>query len=117
MRITSHKKGPWDCIDDAFSPMFNEHITIHVKDGYDYSILVSVFDDITDDVLLEEHNMNSKCESIQLVFKDCDWNMISKVARGDVIERPEFNGRKYSVSEVVHDPNIGNLIKARTLKK
>lgn len=97
--------------------MFNEHITIHVKDGYDYSILVSVFDDITDDVLLEEHNMNSKCESIQLVFKDCDWNMISKVSRGDVIERPEFNGRKYSVSEVVHDPNIGNLIKARTLKK
>lgn len=59
--------------------MFNEHITIHVKDGYDYSILVSVFDDITDDVLLEEHNMNSKCECIQLVFKDCDWNMISKV--------------------------------------
>ena len=61
--------------------------------------------------------MISKCESIQLVFKDCDWNTISKVSRGDVIERPEFNGRKYSVSEVVHDPNIGSLIKARSLKK
>lgn len=117
MRITSHKKGPWDGIDDAFSPMFNEHITIHTKDGYDYSILVSVFDDITDDVLLDEHSMNSKCESIQLVFKDCDWNMISKVVRGDVLERPEFNGRKYSITEVKHDPNIGNLIRARSLKK
>lgn len=117
--ITSHKKNPWDCIDNAFSPMFNEHITINVKDGFKYSILVSVFYDITDDVVLEEYNMNSNGESIQFIFKDSDWNNVSNVSRGDVIERPELNGKvkKYSVTEVIHDSNIGNIIKARSLKK
>lgn len=117
MVITTHRKCPWDCIDNAFTPMFNEHITIHAKDGFDYSISVSVFQDMTDDVLLEEHNMNSKCESLQFIFKDCDWNNVSKVSRGDLIERNEFNGKKYSITEVQHDSNIGNIIKARSLKR
>lgn len=106
-------ESPWKENDDAFMPMFTESIVLtHQKQKQ--TISAAVFTDNTGDALADD-NLDTDREDIQIVCKRKDWAYISKLTRGDVVERIEVNGLKYRISDVQQDALMGWCIYARSI--
>lgn len=103
-------RTPFSDIDKAFSPFFSEHVLITRKTGEKTTVCVSVFDDITDDPLAGD-SLDTTVEGISIMFSDPCFP--AEVQRGDTVTRLETSGKKYSVTQVRHDPNFGRVVKAR----
>lgn len=106
-------KNPWKDYDAAFAPMFTESIVLTHQDKKQ-TLEVAVFTDNTGDALTEDM-MDTDREDIQIVCNKRDWAYVSKLVRGDLVERTEVNGVKYKVSEVKHDALMGWCIYARSI--
>lgn len=75
---------------------------------------MSVFLDNTADALLDD-TMDTDREDIYIVGRKRDWGYVSKLTRGDTIQRTTVNGVRYAVSEVKHDGLLGWCIHARSV--
>ena len=102
--------SPFDNIDAAFDPMFDEDIWIQRKDGQQTTVQASVFVDNTA-LPVSDDMMDSDCEVINVLVRKCDWPFVKALVRGDVLKR---DGKKYTVQEVVSDGAMGLQIKARS---
>ena len=103
-------KSPFENIDAAFAPMYDEDIWISRKDGQQTTVQASVFLDNTA-LPISEDMMDSDCEQINVLVRKCDWPFIKALVRGDVLKR---DGKRYTVQEVVSDGAMGLVIKARS---
>ena len=108
--------SPWKDFDEAFEPMFDESVSVKTKDGKKTTLRVSVFTDGTADPLMDDA-LDTEREDITFVFARRDWPFVQKLVRGDTIERAEFNGLTYKVSEALLDNCLGWCVKARSLKE
>lgn len=105
--------NPWKEVDEAFQLMFDESIVI-THGGEKATIEVVVFTDNTGDSLVEE-TMDTTREDIKIVCKRKDWPYMSRLVRGDTIERTTCNGVKYKVQEAKFDALMGWCIYARSI--
>lgn len=68
-------------------------------------------DDIT---VSDEMSLDSNRASIELTFRRCDWDFVSKLSRGDFIYVDwDIKGKKFVVSSSKFDPLFGWIITAR----
>lgn len=104
-------KSPFENIDGAFAPFYDETITIQSKDGSSGTFEVSCFTDGTADPLTDDM-METDREDITFLFKKCDWAFVKKLQRGATIQRMA-NSKKYSVSEAKLDNALGWVVTAR----
>ena len=102
--------SPFEDIDAAFDPMFDEDIWIRRKDGQQTTVQAAVFVDNTA-LPVSEDMMDSDCELINVLVRKCDWPFVKSLVRGDTLKR---DGKKYTVQEVVSDGAMGLQIKARS---
>lgn len=106
-------KSPWKDYDAAFEPMFSESIVLtHLSKKQ--TIEAAVFIDNTGDALNDDM-IDTDREDIQIVCNKRDWSYISKLSRGDLVERTATNGVKYKVTEVKQDALMGWCIYARSI--
>ena len=105
-------KSPWTDNDVAFEPMFTESVVIIHKDEKQ-TIEAAVFVDSTDDAAIDDA-LDTDIEQIRVVCKKKDWGYISKLRRGDTVERTAVNGVKYKVQEIKNDFLMGMCILARS---
>ena len=106
-------KSPWKDNDVAFEPMFTESIVLTHKNEKQ-SIEAAVFIDNTADSIVDEA-LDTDFEEIKVVCKRKDWGYVSKLVRGDLVERTEVNGVKYKVQEIKNDSLMGICILARSI--
>lgn len=107
-------KSPWKDNGNAFDPMYDECIAIQPKTGLKTTRRCCVFLDNTADTLAEDLQETDR-EDIILAFRDCDAKYINSLRRGDVVIRPECNGKKYTVQVVTRDCVLGLIVKARSI--
>lgn len=105
-------KNPWN-IDNAFDPMFDESIWLKRKDNQQLTTKAAVFIDNTA-VPLDDDMMETDCEQLNFLVKRCDWPFVQKLQRGDTLKREDFNGKKYTIQDVMNDNALGLVIKARS---
>ena len=105
-------KSPFEDIDAAFDPMFDESIVLS-HCGETQTIQASVFLDNTADPITGDA-METDREEIYIVCKPQDWGYVSQLARGDKVERIAF-GTKYKVTEAKRDAVLGWCIHARSI--
>ena len=103
-------KSPFDNIDTAFDPMYDEDIWVQRKDGQQTTLQAAVFTDNTA-LPISDEMMDTDCEQINVLVRKCDWPFIKALVRGDTLKR---DGRKYTVQEVVTDGAMGLIVKARS---
>ena len=110
-------RSPWEHIEEAFEPMYDEKVVIELKDGSRLPIGVIVFTDNTSDPINEEM-IDSEMEEISILVSDRYWeDVLSRVKRGDVVIRPcKMKNGKYSVSSVTMDASMGLIVRARSMK-
>lgn len=106
-------KSPWKDNDVAFEPMFTESVVI-AHEGKKQTIEAAVFIDNTADAIVDEA-LDTDIEEIRIVCKKKDWGYVSKLARGDEVQRSEVNGVRYKISEVKADALMGWCIYARSV--
>lgn len=105
-------KSPWKT-DSAFEPMFDESIWLKSRDGQQNTVQAAVFTDNTA-MPLDEDMLESDCEQLNFIVKRVDWPFVQKLTRGDTLKREDFNGKKYTIQDVVSDNALGLIIKARS---
>lgn len=106
------ENSPWKDNDDAFEAMYDESVV--VKHGGEKATLeVCVFTDNTGDAISDE-GMDTTREDIKIVCKREDWPYMSRLVRGDSVERTAYNGLKYKVQEAKFDALMGWCIYARS---
>lgn len=106
-------KSPFEKIDGAFCPFFDETITIESKDGSSGTFLCCCFTDGTADPLTDDM-METDREDMTFVFMKGDWAFVKKLQRGSTIQRMS-NSKKYSVSEAKLDNALGWVVTAREM--
>ena len=65
-------KSPFENIDSAFAPMYDEDIWVQRKDGQQTTLQASVFVDNTA-MPLSDGMMDTDCEQINVLVRKCDW--------------------------------------------
>ena len=111
-------RSPWEQIEEAFEPMYDEKVVIELKDnGGRLPISVIVFTDNTSDPINEEM-LDSEMDEISILVSDRYWeDVLSKVKRGDVVIRPcKMKNVKYAVSSVTMDASMGLIVRARSME-
>lgn len=103
-------KSPFDNIDTAFDPMYDESIWVQRKDGQQTTLQAAVFVDNTA-LPVSDDMMDTDCEVINVLVRKSLWPFVQKLERGDVLKR---DGKKYTVQDVVSDGAMGMQIKARS---
>lgn len=70
---------------------------------------------MSDDVVIsDEMSLDSKRASIQLTFRRCDWDFVSKLERGDnIYVEWDVHDKKFMVTSSKFDPLFGYVIEAR----
>lgn len=106
-------ESPWKNADNAFELMYDESIVVK-HGGEKATVNVCVFTDNTGEALTDDA-IDTTREDIKVVCKLEDWPYMSKLIRGDTIERTAYNGMKYKVSESVFDALMGWCIIARSV--
>lgn len=96
--------------------MFDESVSFETKDGRRTTLRASVFTDGTADPLADDA-LDTTREDVTLVFARRDWPFVQKLVRGDTLERTDFNGLTYKVSEALLDNCLGWYVKARSIKE
>ena len=112
--------SPFKDIDQAFEPMFDEHVVIVCDRGSSGSFRQTVnviVDEDMDDEPLGDQMTETDIERISVTCKEADWNFLQRIQTGDLIERPEFHGKRYKVFSVARDRLMGIVVKARTFGK
>ena len=104
-------KSPFEKIDRAFAPFYDETITIESKDGSSGTFLCCCFTDGTSDPLTDDM-METDREDMTFVFMKGDLAFVKKLQRGATIQRMS-NSKKYSVSESKLDNALGWVVTAR----
>lgn len=107
-------RSPFGCENErAFDPFYDESAVVKLKSGKKQTLVVSVFDDIEGQTLLEDGSIDTARHDIQLRARQSDWCFVQTMKRGDTIELPRRG--KYSVSEVKNEPALGIIITARSI--
>lgn len=106
-------KSPWKDNDVAFEPMFTESVVI-VHKNEKQTIEAAVFIDNTADSVIDEA-LDTDIEEIRVVCEKRDWGYVSKLLRGDEVQRTDVNGVRYKISEVKFDTLMGWCIYARSI--
>ena len=106
-------KSPFENIDRAFCPFFDESITIKTKDGTTGIFEVSCFVDGTADPLTDDM-IDTEREDITFLFRKSDWSFVKNLQRGASIHRVA-NGKKYAVSQAKLDNALGWVVTAREI--
>lgn len=107
------ENSPWKDIDDAFEMMYDESIVVK-HSNETATVEVCIFTDNTGDSLADE-TMDTTREDIKIACKREDWPYMSRLVRGDTIERTAYNGLKYKVQEAKFDALMGWCIYARSI--
>ena len=105
-------QSPFTDIDAAFDVFYDERVVIS-HGGERQTLDVNIFTDATGDALTDAA-MDTDREDILLVFQKKDWGYMSKLVRGDTIERTACNGLKYKVVDSRHDAIMGWVLHARS---
>ena len=105
-------KSPFTDTDSAFDVFYDESVVI-THGGNRQTIDVNIFTDETGDALTDSA-MDTDREDILVVFKPTDWGYMSKLVRGDTIERTAHNGVRYKVVDSRHDAIMGWVLHARS---
>lgn len=106
-------KSPFERIDCAFEPFFDETITIQTQDGSSGTFICCCFTDGTSDPLTDDM-METDREDMTFVFKKRDWAFVKNLQRGAMLQRMS-NSKKYSVSEAKLDNALGWVVTAREI--
>ena len=110
-------KSPWENIDKAFEPMFQEPVLVTCKRNnktIEQTILCSVFSSTTGEPLVDD-SLETDRVDLDFVFKRQDWKFINTLKRGDSIQRVGlFKKPEYAVMSVVEDDVMGLVVKARS---
>lgn len=104
--------SPFDNTDKAFDVFYSEAVVVTHK-GERQTLEVNIFTDATADPL-DDSAMDTDREDILLVFNRKDWGYVSKLGRGDTVERTANNGVAYKVSSARHDAVMGWVVRARS---
>ena len=118
-KYSMYMKSPWNNIDSAFDPMFDEEIVVKFKrDGEPCSQTMRVYvtTGITSDTLSEDI-MDSQSQVISIVSRQEDYAFFMKLKRGDVIVRPMCLNKIYTVEEVKYDELMHLIAIAKSSKK
>lgn len=105
-------KSPFAETDAAYDVFYDEQVVI-THGGQKQTLEVNIFTDSTGDALTDSA-MDTDREDILLVFQKKDWGYLSRLVRGDTIERTAYNGLKYKVVESRHDAIMGWVLRARS---
>ena len=108
---TTPNISPWDEIDSAFSPMFDEAVSIRTPDGKRTTCRVAIFSDGISEPLTDEA-MDTDREDLTFVFCKTDWPFVRELSRGAIITRTAF-GKEYAVAESKLDNLLGWVVIAR----
>lgn len=111
------KRSPWGDIDNAFAPMYNECVIVSFSRQdrkYNLTLKCCVFVDNTD-VSFDDSTIDTKMEQIIVQIRKDDWAYVKQLRRGDTLERPELNGKKYKVEEVTKDGLMDWIVRARSI--
>ena len=103
--------SPFDNTDKAFCVFYNEHVVI-THGGERQTIHANVFTDGMAEPLTEDA-LDTDMEEVLFVFRRKDWAYVSKLVRGDTVERED--GAKYRVSSARRDAVMGWVIHARSV--
>lgn len=104
-------KCPFDNVDMAFEPFYNDAFAVTTKDGKKTTLSTCVFTCMTGDPLAED-TMETERKDIMLLCREEDWPWVkANVSRGDSLER--YDGTKFKVTLVEDDFTMGKLIHAR----
>lgn len=106
-------RSPWEHIEEAFEPMYDEVVVVETKNGSRQSLNVIVSTDSTGDALADGM-IGSDRMDITIIVKKNEWRYLDKITEGDMVVR-YLNGKemKYRVSEIVDDFVFGRIINAR----
>lgn len=110
-------KNPWENIDKAFQPMFNEPVKVISKRDsktVEQTVVCCVFSSSTGEPLTDD-SLETDRVDLDFVFKRQDWKFINTLKRGDKIQRVGlFKKPEYVVMTVVEDDVMGLVVKARS---
>lgn len=110
-------KSPWENIDKAFEPMFNEPIAVTCKRDnktIEQTIVCSVFSATTGEPLVDEALETDRVD-LDFVCKRVDWKFVHTLRRGDTLKRVGlFKKPEYVVMSVIEDDVMGLVIQARS---
>lgn len=106
-------KSPFTCCEKAFGAFYDEHVVI-THGGERQTVPVCVFTDMTGDPL-SDADMDTDREDLYLVFPERFWSYVSKLVRGDSVERTAENGVAYRVQEPRHDALMGWCLRVRSV--
>lgn len=110
-------KSPWENIDTAFNPMFQEPLAVTCKrnnNTIEQTITCCVFSSTTGDPLVDE-SLETDRVDLDFVCKRCDWKFVHTLRRGDTLKRIGlFKKPEYVVESVIEDDVMGLVIRARS---
>lgn len=106
-------ENPFDKIEQAFEPFYNETITVGIKGALPQSVKAFIATDNTAEPLSDEM-LETECDAISVVIRKSDWQSISRIKRGDYIARTNPS-KTYNVTDVKEDFALGYVIRARTM--
>ena len=118
-KYSMEMKSPWSDIDKAFDQMFDEDIIVKYKrDGEPCSQTMRVYvtTGITSDTMTDEL-IDSQSQTINIVSRKNDYSFFLKLKRGDIIIRPMFFNKSYTVEEVKYDETMHLIVIAKSSKK
>ena len=111
--------NPWNDIDSAFDPMFDEEIVVKfTRNGEPCSrtLKVYVVSGATSDSMSEDI-IDAQGDTIDVIARKEDCEFVSTLKRGDVVVRPMFYDRTYAVEEVKYDELMHLVVRARSSRK
>lgn len=112
--------SPFDNIDLAFQPMFDESLIFTHKHGgqtFTQTITCSVFTSNTTDPL-SDNVMDTDRVEINVVVPRDKWELLKSLKRGDTIERCGlFKKKFYTINSVMDDDVMGMVVNAYSTKK
>ena len=104
--------SPFENIDNAFSPFFDDAFSVNTKDGLKTTLVACLFQDMTAEPLTDSA-MESTSENIMIVVKEDDWPWVkTNVQRGNSVVHDKTQ-KKYKVVSVDDDFVAGKIIRAR----
>ena len=110
-------KSPFQNIEAAFTPMYEESVVIRGtrpdNKSFAQTISAAIFLSMMGDSISED-TMDTDREDIDIVCRERDWAFVQTLRRGDEVERTTYNGVKYSIQEVKRDQTMGWVISARS---
>lgn len=109
MMATDKTSSPFDGIDDAFEPFYDETVSI-ISSGRSTTVACCVFYGGTDELILDS-SVETDRTGLQLVFKRKDWKFIESLSVGDIVFLK--CGKKYSIRSVSQDVDLGWKVTAR----